>query len=49
MQLEEQLFELLVTKPYSRKIELIAKRLENKDNFKLTKEIDKLKGIWELR
>ena len=49
MKLEEQLLELLVSRPNSKKIEIIAKELEIESNFTLSKDIDKLKGIWELR
>ena len=49
MKLEEQLLELVVSKPNSKKIEKIAKELEIESNFNLSADIDKLKGIWELR
>ena len=49
MKLEQQLMELLVSSPNTRKIEIIAKALENKSNFTISNDIDKLKGIWELR
>ena len=49
MKLEEQLLELLISKPKTKKIELIAKELEKESDFSLSKDIDKLKGIWELR
>ena len=49
MKLEEQLLKLLVTRPNTKKIEIIAKKLEMESNFSLNKDIEKLKGIWELR
>ena len=49
MKLEDQLLELLVLKPNSKKIEIIANELKMETNFTLSKDIDKLKGIWELR
>ena len=49
MKLEEQLLELLVSRPNTKKIELIAKELEMESNFIISSDIQKLKGIWELR
>ena len=49
MKLEEQLLELLFARTDNKKIEIIAKKLEMKSNFLLSKDIEKLKGIWELR
>ena len=49
MNLEEQLLELLFFKPDSKKIEIISKKLEIESNFTFNNDIDKLKGIWELR
>ena len=49
MKIEEQLLELLILRPNSRKVEILAKELENKSDFLLSKDIDKLKGVWELR
>ena len=49
MKLEEQLLELLLTKPNSGKIRIIAEHLESSSNFNLNNDIQKLSGIWELR
>ena len=49
MKLDEQLLELLNSNPNSKKIEIIAKELELRSNFNLNNDIQKLKGIWELR
>ena len=49
MKLEEQLLELIISRANAKKIEMLAKELEMKSNFSLSKDIDKLKGIWELR
>ena len=49
MKLEEQLMELLFSRENTKKIEIIAKELEMKSNLFLSKDIEKLKGIWELR
>ena len=49
MNLEEQLLELLFFRPYSKKIEIIVKKLEMESNFTLNNDIEKLNGIWELR
>ena len=49
MKLEEQLLELILSWRKTKKIEIIAKELEKESNFILSKDIEKLKGIWELR
>ena len=49
MKLEERFLELLFSSPSSEKIELIAKELEIESNFTISKDIEKLRGIWELR
>ena len=49
MNLEEQLLDLLVSRSNPKKIEIIAKELEFESDFTLSKDIEKLKGIWELR
>ena len=49
MKLEEQLLKLVLSSSNTKKIQIIAKELEMESNFILTKDIEKLKGIWELR
>ena len=49
MKLEEKLLDLLFYKANPKKIEIIAKELEKESNFTLSNNIDKLRGIWELR
>ena len=49
MKLEEQLLELLMSGVSTQKIEIIAEELEMNSNFILSKDIEKLRGIWELR
>ena len=49
MNLEEQLLELLFFRPNPKKIEIIVKKLEMESNFTLNNDLEKLKGIWELR
>ena len=49
MDLEEQLLELLISRPNTKKIKIIAEKLENDSNFILSNDKEKLKGIWELR
>ena len=49
MKLEEQLLELILSRRKTKMIEIIAKELEMDSNFTLSKDIEKLKGIWELR
>ena len=49
MKLEEHLLELIVSRPNTKKIELIVKQLELDSKFNLSNDIKKLKGIWELR
>ena len=49
MNLEKQLLELLVQRPNTDKIGIIAEELEKELNFTLSNDIQKLKGIWELR
>ena len=49
MKTEEKLLELLLTGRNTKNIEKIAKELEIKSNFILSKDIEKLSGIWELR
>ena len=49
MNLEQQLLELLLSKPNKIKIRNIAEELEKESNFNLDSDIDMLRGIWELR
>ena len=49
MKLEKLLLELLVQRHNTNKIGTIAQELEKESNFTLSNDIQKLKGIWELR
>ena len=49
MDTEQKLIKLVFDKPNSKDILLLAKKLESKSNFILSKDIEKLQGIWELR
>ena len=49
METEQKLIKLLFDKPNSKDILLLATKLESKSNFILSKDIEKLQGIWELR
>jgi len=49
MNLEQQLLDLLLSSPNRKKIKNMAEELEKESKFTLSKDIDKLKGIWELR
>ena len=49
MEIEQNLIKLLFDKPNSKDILLLATKLESNSNFSLSKDIEKLKGIWELR
>ena len=49
MDTESKLLKILFEKPNSKDILSLALKLENKSNFNLKSDIDKLKGIWELR
>ena len=49
MKLEEQLMEIILSKPNRKNIEIIAKELELGSEFLLSNDIEKLKGVWELR
>ena len=49
MDTESKLFKILIEKPNSKEIFSMALELENKSNFNLKSDIEKLKGIWELR
>ena len=49
MNTENKLLKILIEKPNSKEILLMALELENKSNFNLKNDIEKLRGIWELR
>ncbi len=49
MDTESKLLEILIEKPNSKDILLMAMKLESISNFNLKNDIEKLKGIWELR
>ena len=46
---EQNLIKLLLDKTNSKDILLLATKLESNSNFILSKDIEKLQGIWELR
>ena len=49
MNLEQQLLELLLSRPNSKEIWNMAEELEKQSNFILDNDIEMLRGIWELR
>jgi len=49
MNIESKLLEILIEKPNSKDISSMANKLESNSNFNLKSDIEKLKGIWELR
>ena len=49
MKLEDQLLELLVSNQNTKMIEKVANELETDSKFSFSRDIQKLKGIWELR
>ena len=49
MNLEQQLLDLIISRPNSHKIKSIAEELAKESTFSLSKDVEKLKGIWELR
>ena len=49
MDAEQKLIKLLFDKPNSKDILLLTAKLESNSNFILSKDIEKLQGIWELR
>ena len=49
MDIESKLLKVLIEKPNSKDILSMALKLENNSNFNLKSDIEKLKGIWELR
>ena len=49
MNLEQQLLDLILSSPKTRKIKNMAEELEKESKFTLSNDVEKLKGIWELR
>ena len=49
MNLEQQLLDLILSSPKTRKIKNMAEELEKESRFTISSDIEKLKGIWELR
>lgn len=49
MNLEQQLLDLILSSPKTRKIKNMAEELEKESKFILNMDIEKLKGVWELR
>ena len=49
MDIESKLLKILIDKPNSKDISSMAMNLESISNFNLQSDIEKLKGIWELR
>ena len=49
MNTESKLLEILIEKPNSKDILSMAMKLESKSKFNLKRDIEELRGIWELR
>ena len=49
MNTENELLEILIKKPNSKHILSMAMKLESKSKFNLKRDIEELRGIWELR
>ena len=49
MNLEQQLLDLLLSSPNKKNIKNMAEELEKESRFTISSDIEKLKGIWELR
>ena len=49
MDTESKLLKILIEKPNSKDISSMANKLESNSKFNLKSDIEKLKGIWELR
>ena len=49
MNLEQQLLDLLLSSPKTKKIKNMAEELEKESKFTFNMDIEKLKGVWELR
>ena len=49
MNSEQQLLDLILSSPKTKKIKNLAEELEKESKFTLNMDIEKLKGVWELR
>ncbi|CAE19476.1 conserved hypothetical [Prochlorococcus marinus subsp. pastoris str. CCMP1986] len=49
MNVEQQLLDLILSSPKTKKIKNMAEELEKESKFTLSNDVEKLKGIWELR
>ena len=49
MNLEQELLDLILSSPKTKKIKNMAEELEKESKFTLNMDIEKLKGVWELR
>ena len=49
MNVEQQLLDLILSSPKTKKIKNMAEELEKESKFTLNMDIEKLKGVWELR
>ena len=49
MNLEQQLLDLILSSPKTKKIKNMAEELEKESKYTLNMDIEKLKGVWELR
>ncbi len=49
MNLEQQLLDLILKSPKTKNIKNMAEELEKESKFTLNMDIEKLKGVWELR
>ena len=49
MNLEQQLLNLILLSPKTKKIKNMAEELEKESKFNFSRDIMKLKGVWELR
>ena len=49
MNSEQQLLDLILSSPRTKKIKNLAEELEKESKFTLNMDIEKLKGVWELR
>ena len=49
MNLEQQLLDILLSRSNTKEVKNMAEELEKESKFTLSNDIEKLKGIWELR